>query len=609
MALLGNKALAYSRYCTGMKDLIEIERSNVYTMADYCRDNNWNNVAVWGDNLLGQAAAASIKKFGGNEFNVVVFTKKVIKGWEHLKYDYDLKKEKCIYSLTDNYDCILVADYPTYLRFLLRKRLRKMHLGIPMESINVSISKVKYNQVGYLLKAKMEENRNEGGGIHLTIPHYSQVCKDGSKKKYSPYVTAKSTDVLQLLFGYKEKDYSEVCQEFLKQNSWIKKGSLVFVDDNKGRYFNRVNGERRNVYLQEHAANTIWLIGPCIVSGSYVEDKYTLASLLQNKINKSAYEGKYNVKAVATIPEAVQYGRLFDMIPLKKDDIVIFINSNLSFIQKDLSNQLKEAFSELLKKEDFFIDEPIHCNYRGNEVVVNVLFDYLLKNDFQVDKAVKEEKKGTEYKVYSNNMDLNIFLGNLSKKKIHTSNAGCIVMNCNPFTLGHRYLIEQAVKTVNVLYCFVVEEDKSFFSFQDRIHLVEEGTKDLKNVVVIPSGRFILSADTFSEYFHKEDKNIGKVDVSKDLFLFGQYVAPCLNIKKRFVGEEPFDQVTRQYNDAMKNILPQYGVDVEIISRKQAEGVIISASEVRKCLKNKDFEKIHTLVPESTYQFLEEKYL
>lgn len=163
MALLGNKALAYSRYCTGMKDLIEIERSNVYTMADYCRDNNWNNVAVWGDNLLGQAAAASIKKFGGNEFNVVVFTKKVIKGWEHLKYDYDLKKEKCIYSLTDNYDCILVADYPTYLRFLLRKRLRKMHLGIPMESINVSISKVKYNQVGYLLKAKMEENRNEGG--------------------------------------------------------------------------------------------------------------------------------------------------------------------------------------------------------------------------------------------------------------------------------------------------------------------------------------------------------------------------------------------------------------------------------------------------------------
>lgn len=65
IALLGNNSFTYSIYCTGMKDLIEIERSNVYTLADYCRYNNWNNVAVWGNNPLGQAVASSIKKFFG----------------------------------------------------------------------------------------------------------------------------------------------------------------------------------------------------------------------------------------------------------------------------------------------------------------------------------------------------------------------------------------------------------------------------------------------------------------------------------------------------------------------------------------------------------------
>ena len=63
-------------------------------------------------------------------------------------------------------------------------------------------------------------------------------------------------------------------------------------------------------------------------------------------------------------------------------------------------------------------------------------------------------------------------------------------MNCNPFTLGHRYLIEQASEKVDHLYVFVVEEDKSFFPFSDRIGLVKKGTADLKNITVKPSGKY-----------------------------------------------------------------------------------------------------------------------
>ncbi|MBQ9442198.1 MAG: [Selenomonadaceae bacterium] len=78
-------------------------------------------------------------------------------------------------------------------------------------------------------------------------------------------------------------------------------------------------------------------------------------------------------------------------------------------------------------------------------------------------------------------------------------------MNCNPFTLGHEYLIEYASKKVKKLYIFVVEEDKSEFKFADRFELVKRGVKKFSNVEVLPSGKFIISQQTFSGYFNKEN--------------------------------------------------------------------------------------------------------
>jgi [citrate (pro-3S)-lyase] ligase len=181
-------------------------------------------------------------------------------------------------------------------------------------------------------------------------------------------------------------------------------------------------------------------------------------------------------------------------------------------------------------------------------------------------------------------------------------------MNCNPFTLGHRYLIEQSAAKVERLYIFVVEEDKSMFPFVDRIDLVRKGTADIKNVTVLPSGRFIISSLTFQQYFDKGDKQDVVVDASGDVEVFAKEIAPSLNITIRFAGEEPLDNVTRQYNDSMRRILPQYGIAFEVIPRKEGEGGVISASRVRKLLETKDFNAIAKLVPETTLQYLESIY-
>ena len=181
-------------------------------------------------------------------------------------------------------------------------------------------------------------------------------------------------------------------------------------------------------------------------------------------------------------------------------------------------------------------------------------------------------------------------------------------MNCNPFTLGHEYLIEYAAARVKKLYIFVVEEDRSEFKFADRFKLVEAGTKQFPNVEVLPSGKFIISQKTFSGYFNKENLQDVAVDSSEDVEIFAEEIAPTLGITIRFVGEEPEDTVTKSYNETMKKILPKFGVEVAEIPRKKIFDEVISAKKVRELLKVGDFEKLKNLVPESTLNFLRENY-
>ena len=126
-------------------------------------------------------------------------------------------------------------------------------------------------------------------------------------------------------------------------------------------------------------------------------------------------------------------------------------------------------------------------------------------------------------------------IADIYKEKMHSSeNVGSIVMNANPFTLGHRYLIEEAAKQCEYLLVFVVQEDKSFFPFKDRFELVCQGTKDLENVIVVESGEFIISSLTFEGYFNKSQLQDRVIDTSNDVTMFATEIAPSANIKVRF---------------------------------------------------------------------------
>jgi [citrate (pro-3S)-lyase] ligase len=183
---------------------------------------------------------------------------------------------------------------------------------------------------------------------------------------------------------------------------------------------------------------------------------------------------------------------------------------------------------------------------------------------------------------------------------------GAVVMNCNPFTLGHRYLVETAARQVDHLYLFLVREERSIFPFAVRHRLALEGVRDLGNVVVLDTGNYLVSSATFPTYFLKKDDPVARIQMELDVTLFATRIAPYFGISRRFVGSEPLCPLTHAYNDTMREILPAHGIALVEIERKAAEGErqVISASRVRELLAHKNLEQLQQHVPASTLAFL-----
>jgi [citrate (pro-3S)-lyase] ligase len=196
---------------------------------------------------------------------------------------------------------------------------------------------------------------------------------------------------------------------------------------------------------------------------------------------------------------------------------------------------------------------------------------------------------------------------------------GAIVVNCNPFTLGHRYLIEKAATAVasakpaggtedgaagGTLLVLVVAGDRSSFPAVVREKLVRSGTADLGNVVVASGGSYCVSGATFPAYYLKQKSVAAELQASLDATLFASRIAPAFGIRRRFVGTEPYCEVTSAYNRAMAAILPGYGVELITIPRKEQQGEAISASRVRAALHDGKLDLAATLVPPTTIAWL-----
>lgn len=191
---------------------------------------------------------------------------------------------------------------------------------------------------------------------------------------------------------------------------------------------------------------------------------------------------------------------------------------------------------------------------------------------------------------------------------------GSVVMNANPFTRGHRYLVEAALERCDWLHLFVVSEDASRFSYADRLRLVREGTADLPRLTVHEGSRYIISRATFPCYFLKVQNIVHQCHMELDLTMFRTYIAPPLGITHRFAGSEPHCIVTNYYNQNMREWLSNARIaapPIEFVEipRIKHEADYISASKVRALLDEGRFDRIRDYVPETTWRFLQETFM
>jgi [citrate (pro-3S)-lyase] ligase len=200
-----------------------------------------------------------------------------------------------------------------------------------------------------------------------------------------------------------------------------------------------------------------------------------------------------------------------------------------------------------------------------------------------------------------------------------------MIMNANPFTLGHRYLVEQVSDGEPVeppkLTIIPVKEDASRFPYTERLAMLRAGAGDLADVV--EGSDYQISAATFPTYFLKDLSDAAETQMRLDIDLFGRHIAPALGARVRFVGTEPSDPLTARYNALLKELLPKYGIQLVEIPRlalagasagsasrkgslpvpELAEGPV-TATEVRALLDEGRFKEASALTPASTWPYL-----
>lgn len=416
-----------------------------------------------------------------------------------------------------------------------------------------------------------------------------------------------------------QSEYHEgLVREFQQEregHTLVMANGVASYADIKGKYFHFKDGYRVTPGSPPEADRRILMFGPCIAAGAYCKDCLTIEAFLQNYLISDNYMEWAVFNRGAYSPEQC-YGHLFTQ-ELSEDDIVVILceeqwRPDIYSDRLILRGDLTQEFLKIPNLADCFVDVPSHCNHIVNQQLAERIYkDIRQIGLLDTPKQAGEPQRLQDYYI---NWDVRCYFQQYFeryelRKAPDGIRTGAVVMNCNPFTKGHRYLVEQALEVVNKLYLFVVEEDKSYFKFEDRFQMVKAGVADLENVHVVPSGKYVISKDTFAQYFEKECvQTVENMDY--DLYIFGEVVAAGLGIQYRFAGEELFDQVTRAYNEAMKRILPDLGVIVVEIPRITADEsgqVIVSATLVRKALQEKDMEIIKKLCPMSTVKYLKEQ--
>ena len=616
-----NKYITYHSYMDSIKvnadmiidenkmeeDIKEIE--NVWNNNTFIDKYRWNYLYKDNDKVIDYLRSLNLKKiYVTGELSSILYNYINVYGndFETEIIDYDLDRIK---EIIDNGETVLDSC-------LNGLTLKEILFNDNLISLTRLCESVEYYYFANKLSKKLDVTLFEfPNSDDITSFSLEERKRLDSKIGYIYYLSQynkdeKITKLLNCIYG--EDFMTNFCGlENISPGTIIQDGICRLADSNND-FCRTINGKRVTTDKNRDYAFDINFLGPCMIYGVLVDDRNTIPSCLQRIINANNRDysvNNYGLRAMGFFEQV----RIADNINSKHNDKFIFIvskkeNELLRSMGYDKTVSLLKFYNSGLLK-NYFIDKPAHCNSEANHLIAYFIYKKLEKGLKIVDSInpslavpIPIIKKRN---IFSNNRYLNDYLEFLKNLNIETVNNGAILMNCNPFTYGHYRLIDYARQEVDTMIIMVVQEDKSEYSFKDRYEMVKEGCKNFDNVVVIPSGKIFGSSMIFPEYFNRSESTDVSLDLSIDQEIFTQYIAPILNIKKRFVGEEKNDYVTREYNKELKKNLTLCGIElIEIPRFKNINGDEISAKIVRKATKDNDEELLKKLVPESTLRLI-----
>ncbi|MCQ2820520.1 MAG: hypothetical protein MJ252_24920, partial [archaeon] len=384
-----------------------------------------------------------------------------------------------------------------------------------------------------------------------------------------------------------------------------------------------INGTRRTYYLNEDNNTNIqnvYFYGDRIAYGTYVADHFTVESQVQQMVNKDNKYGNMINRGVNIDKDIVNdFERILYEPNLKKDDIIIDINEvdqNMEGIMKKFGLTVYET-SELFNRPNkigyWMITEPYHINHNGVKVISESIYKILkpllrnkppsLKKEEPVEdlgnsKDFFKRREEADFKDYLETID------EMKSKKNITGRIGSVILNYFPFTLGHRYLIEQALKTTDHLMVFIIEDDDADL-YYDKFNLVQKGTAGLYRKVTLLPGKDILAS--LLTLRNKNPKIGLSADVITHISKFGKRICPLLGISS-FYSAKKNDLIKKElakYNIAFNEIPAKFLPNKQIISGVFVQNLINTRTKYKPDDLVEQFKKY---IPISTIEYLKDKY-
>ncbi|GHV34714.1 hypothetical protein FACS18949_11280 [Clostridia bacterium] len=601
-----------------------LAQSGCFYIQGFIKRRGWDRLAIYSPDyayecrlLINELAASRTEIF------LITDKKTTFNGYRTIKLDGT--------DRIDNVDAIIVANCVDINKAI---DVLKGRSDSPVFKLNDIVEKIYNYENNWCLISHLRDLENRGIETHIVETPRAECVKNQSEyetlislKHYKTRgITESRFDELYPLCGLD----AEYTKELLLKKLWISPKiahkDYYVAADIKSEYVNITNHVRWAIDSDNSATKVVYIVGDSTAEGNQIMDKDTIGNHLQKLLNTKVPR-LYRVATLATggIGIDLIYRRLKDT-DISSGDIVVIIGCKYKF-DKIFRESCRENNVDFCDSQRYFnrphsmgevFIDTTHLNPNGCKRIATAIYERMStkqkgkSNAFRhyfrdamdfVPTHIKQLPEATR-DFFFTNQAFQVFLRELEQYNAYGLKAGAIVMNCNPFTIGHQYLIEYAASQVDRLFIFIVEEDKSHFTFTDRFELVQKGVANMSNVKILSSSRFVISGVTLPEYFIKGKNPDAVIDATMDLNLFGKYIAPTLGITVRFAGEEPLDKVTLQYNQAMARILPQHGIKFEVIPRKESDGAPISASRVRALLKEQNFGEIAKIVPQTTLDYL-----